>query len=269
MKIINVLLILLISIYNSECFINYFINKYNGFKGLKETKICNLGKIKYCSKLSRNVYLDNGNITDIKYNTVIKIIEKQDEIFLCFKGSSNIKDWKTNLDKSLVTNIIDYDIYSLHKGYLNRYVSISNKIYKYLDNKTYTNIYICGHSLGGALATICCFDLITKNIIQYNNTYCITFGAPRIGDKNFSKIYNKYKIKTYRIVLSGDLVPKLPLDGNYIHTTSSYYFKNNKVYNKPNKIYIAVKRFFTNICDVDYSLKNHTMDKYIEFLDIL
>ena len=75
MKIIKLLVILFISINNSNCFIHYFVNKYNGFKGLKEIKILNdIDNIKYCSKLSSNVYRDKANITDNKYNTRIKIV---------------------------------------------------------------------------------------------------------------------------------------------------------------------------------------------------
>jgi len=270
MRIIKLIVFLFISINNSNCFINFFINKYNGFKGLREINIYNdIDNIKYCSKLSSNVYIDKANMTDKKYSTKIKIVEKNKNIYICFKGSSNLKDWKTNLDKSLITNLHNYDIYSIHKGYYTRYISISKKIHCYLKKKDYDELFVCGHSLGGALATICCFDLVINNIVNNKKISCITFGTPRIGDKNFSKIYNYYNIETYRIVLSGDPVPKLPLDGNYIHSTSSYYLKNNKIYNKPNKIYVAYKRLLTNICDVDYSLKNHTMEKYIETLNLI
>lgn len=270
MRIIKLLVFLFISINNSNCFINYFVNKYNCLKGLKKINILNdIDNIKYCSKLSLNVYRDKGNITDHKYNTKIKIVEKNKSIYICFRGSTNLKDWKTNLDKSLLINYLNYDMYSIHKGYYKRYISISNKIHNYLKKKEFNELYVCGHSLGGALASICCFDLVINNIIKNKKISCITFGSPRIGDTNFTKIYNKNNIQTYRIVLSGDPVPKLPLDENYIHLTCSYYLKNNKIYNKPNKIYVAYKRFITSICDVDYSLKNHSMEKYIETLDLI
>jgi len=268
MRIIKILILFLINIYNSNCFINYFVNKYNCFRGLKEiNKLSDIDNIKYCSILSSNVYRDKANITDNKYNTRIKIVEKNKSIYICFRGSTNLKDWKTNLDKSLITNLHNYDMYSIHTGYYKRYISISDKIHNYLKKKEFDELYVCGHSLGGALATICCFDLVINNIIKNKKISCITFGSPRIGDTNLTKIYNKNNIQTYRIVLSGDPVPKLPLDGNYIHLTSSYYLKNNKIYNKPNKLYVAYKRLLTNICDVDYSLKNHTMEKYIETLN--
>lgn len=268
MKIIKILILLFINISNCNSFINYFVNKYNYFKGLKEiNRLNDINTIKYCSILSSNVYNDKANITENKYNTNVKIVEKNKNIYICFRGSSNLKDWKTNLDKALITNQYNYDMYSIHKGYYKRYMAISGKIHDYLKKKEFEELYVCGHSLGGALASICCFELVINNIVNHKKISCITFGSPRIGDKNLSNIYNNYNIKTYRMVLAGDPVPKLPLDGNYIHLTSSYYLKNNKIYNKPNRLYIAVKRLLTNICDVDYSLKNHTMEQYIETLN--
>ena len=269
MKIVKIIIII-ITINDTKCFMNYFINKFNGFKGLNEiNKLNDLDNIKYCSKLSRTVYIDNKKITEKKSRTKIKFVEKGRNIYICFEGSTDIKDWKTNFDKSLITNYHNNDIYRIHSGYYNRYISLSSNIYEYLKKKNFEKVYICGHSLGAAMASICCFELVRHNIINRKKIYCITFGSPRIGDKNLSKLYNNLNIKTYRIVLSGDPVPKLPLDENYIHLTSSYYLKNNKIYNKPTKIYIAIKRFIINICYIDYSLKNHTMDRYIETLDLI
>ena len=93
MRIIKLLVFLFIGINNSNCFINYFVNKYNCFRGLKEiNKLSDIDNIKYCSILSSNVYRDKANITDNKYNTRIKIVEKNKSIYICFRGSTNLKD---------------------------------------------------------------------------------------------------------------------------------------------------------------------------------
>jgi len=269
MNIKKFILLFMILIENTCSYgiINIIINKYNILREINYKNNENINIIKYCSKLSNNVYIDKGNLTDYKYTTKIKLVENNKDIYICFKGSSNLKDWKTNLDKSLSTYKYDTDIFSIHKGYSKRYYSISKNIHLYFKNKSYDNVYVCGHSLGGALAVICCFDIVINKVIDYKKIHCITFGAPRVGDRNFSKIYNNLNIKTNRIVLSGDPVPKLPLDGNYVHTESSIYFKNNKVYNKPRKFYIAIKRFLTNICKIDYTLKNHSIKSYINELN--
>ena len=268
MRIFKIFIFLFIYISHTSSFIHFFTNNY--FKGLKQINTLNdFNSIKYCSKLSSSVYFDTPNITDYKYNTRIKIVEFHNNIYICFKGSSNFIDWKTNFDKSLITHYHNFHIFSIHKGYYMQYISVSNKIHNYLYNKNFDKLYICGHSLGGALATICSFDLVINNIVHYNNIYCITFGIPRIGDYNFSLIYNFYNITTYRIVLSGDPVPKLPINPYYIHSTPSYYLKNNNIYYKPNKIYLAYKKFISYLFDTKFSFKNHSINQYIHTLDLI
>jgi triacylglycerol lipase len=71
------------------------------------------------------------------------------------------------------------------------------------------NLYISGHSLGGAVTTLAQPDVIKtthfKKPIQYS------FAAPRVGDRDFVAAYNALPDqKTFRIVNSSDVVPALP-----------------------------------------------------------
>lgn len=68
------------------------------------------------------------------------------------------------------------------------------------------HIWVTGHSLGGALAT-----LAAKLIIKATpNTTVFTFGQPRVGDPLFAESYGP---KHYRFVTEKDVVPKVPLRG--------------------------------------------------------
>ncbi|MGC1378848.1 MAG: lipase family protein [Anaerolineales bacterium] len=71
------------------------------------------------------------------------------------------------------------------------------------------NLYISGHSLGGALTVLAQPDVIKathfKKPIQYN------FAGPRVGDRDFVAAYNALPDqKTFRIVNSSDIVPAAP-----------------------------------------------------------
>jgi len=74
-----------------------------------------------------------------------------------------------------------------------------------------TQIFITGHSLGGALASIFTLDLaISLPEIAITS---ITFASPRVGTANWQTLYNEtYNLqnKTVRIRNSYDLVPKVP-----------------------------------------------------------
>ncbi|KAJ3683754.1 hypothetical protein LUZ60_013981 [Juncus effusus] len=65
-----------------------------------------------------------------------------------------------------------------------------------------------GHSMGGALAAFCVFDLSVNHGID--NVYLMTFGQPRIGNKAFATYFEKYVPNSFRIVHNRDIVPHLP-----------------------------------------------------------
>jgi len=219
---------------------------------------------KYCSELSKEVYDIKPDIINVKSDTQLKIQSFNNSLYICFRGTSSFLDWKTNLNFKLSKYTKNNEEFKLHSGYYNSYMSIKLPLINYLKNYSYDNIYITGHSLGGSLATICSFDLIDHSDFINKNITCITFGAPRIGNKQFMKLYRKYNISIHRIVISSDPVPKLPLNSEYVHVSSSIYFKNKKSYIRPVKIYIAIKRLIIYLCNFDYNIKKHNIEEYIK-----
>ena len=79
-----------------------------------------------------------------------------------------------------------------------------NKVWKDIKEKLSTSkpLYICGHSLGGAMATIAASRLQNKCKELY------TFGSPRVGNKKWVESVN---VKHYRWRNNNDLVTKVPL----------------------------------------------------------
>jgi predicted lipase len=54
-------------------------------------------------------------------------------------------------------------------------------------------VYVTGHSLGGALATLCAYELCNRapsKRAHYSVTM-YTYGAPRVGNKTFADSFNK------------------------------------------------------------------------------
>ena len=77
-----------------------------------------------------------------------------------------------------------------------------------------SSLTICGHSLGGALATLLALD-VAVNTNFSPSVY--TYASPRTGDPQFVSIYNHAVPNTVRIANRLDLVPKLPLPPLYEH----------------------------------------------------
>jgi triacylglycerol lipase len=68
-------------------------------------------------------------------------------------------------------------------------------------------IWITGHSLGAALATL--------SASLYGSAQGVyTFGSPRVGNKDFKE---NFKEKIYRIVNNDDIVARVPPPGKYVH----------------------------------------------------
>eukprot|EP00960_Hanusia_phi_P053868 762478-Hanusia_phi.AAC.19 len=71
------------------------------------------------------------------------------------------------------------------------------------NNPSIQKINVCGHSLGGALATIAAVDLSLWSASKYN-ICCFTIGCPRVGNKAFKRLFN-YQVKhVHRLVNQND-----------------------------------------------------------------
>lgn len=78
-----------------------------------------------------------------------------------------------------------------------------------------TSLTICGHSLGGALATLLALDTAAHSKIPHQAIY--TYASPRTGAPNFVSTFHQLVPNSVRIANRMDLVPKLPLPPFYEH----------------------------------------------------
>lgn len=68
-------------------------------------------------------------------------------------------------------------------------------------------VYITGHSLGGALATLCALAVKKENpAVQVT---CITFGAPRTGNIGFASLCDS-KFECWHVINEDDPIPRVP-----------------------------------------------------------
>ena len=85
-------------------------------------------------------------------------------------------------------------------------------------------LYFCGHSLGGAMATICAGRCLLS-YIKSNPKQLFTFGSPRVGSKSY---INYVKLDYYRFVNNNDLVTRVPPAWmGYHHSGKEVYFNRD------------------------------------------
>lgn len=87
-------------------------------------------------------------------------------------------------------------------------------------------VYLTGHSLGGALATIAAFDL---HMNGYDIAGVISFESPRVGNAAFQEKFNSVLSSSllYRVTYAKDIVPHVPPRWlGYQHVNPEIYFPN-------------------------------------------
>ncbi len=111
---------------------------------------------------------------------------------------------------------------SLRIGQASTTQSAKDCIKGYLDSGAATSVTVCGHSLGGALATLLTLDVGLNTSCHAPTAY--TYASPRTGDHIFAGSYNATIAASYRIANRQDLVPKLPpiLPLPYEHVNTLY-----------------------------------------------
>jgi len=80
---------------------------------------------------------------------------------------------------------------------------------------------VCGHSLGGALATLLVADMTATTPLK---PQAWTFASPRVGDAIFAGRYASLSTVSWRIYNQVDVVPYFPVDvaDNYQPVTTGY-----------------------------------------------
>lgn len=130
------------------------------------------------------------------------------DAILAFRGSNEKVDWLRNI-RLKKTRFLDYG--KVHSGFLRALDFIGPSIRVELGKLQAAgmrNLYVTGHSLGAAMATLFTAEALTCSIRPRE---LVTFGSPRVGDRRFAKKFNaEFGIATTRFVNNNDLVCRLP-----------------------------------------------------------
>jgi hypothetical protein len=83
-----------------------------------------------------------------------------------------------------------------------------------------SSLTICGHSLGGALATLLALDVAANTTFTEPAVY--TYGSPRTGDSLFAATYDQVVKNSYRVANRLDIITSLPPPLGYEHVLNPY-----------------------------------------------
>ena len=74
------------------------------------------------------------------------------------------------------------------------------------------SVIVTGHSLGGALATLCAFDLVENADVSAGvHVAAVVFGCPQVGNAAFKRRVEAHpNLNILHVSNAGDVVPQLP-----------------------------------------------------------
>jgi triacylglycerol lipase len=187
----------------------------------------------------------------------VLLLEKKDSVHISFRGS-----------KTTFEALLSYKAYrvkrhygKVHKGFVYIWEAIRDLlIYKFREKgiPRSKDIYVTGHSMGGALASLCALYLKDTG---WNVKRCWTFGSPKVGGSDWVGSVKKSGFSLIRIVNGLDLVAKVPWWYPYKHAGTSYYIgEDGKFASKRQKSYNPIKL-------ISEGLNDHKIQEYERLLE--
>tara|TARA_R110002049_G_scaffold2750_2_gene21414 strand:+ start:123774 stop:124733 length:960 start_codon:yes stop_codon:yes gene_type:complete len=114
-------------------------------------------------------------------------------------------EWNDIRADANAASVLAETVGKVHRGFKQEV----DDLWPMLETALMTNeqpLWFCGHSLGGAMATICAGRCFLSHIAS-NPSELFTFGSPRVGDKRY---INHVSLDHYRYVNNNDIVTRVP-----------------------------------------------------------
>ena len=149
------------------------------------------------------------------------------DIVVAFGGTANAADAQTDLRvRQKPVSYLPRDC-KVHEGFDAQYASVRRRLGEEVQRLNPAadaeRLVCCGHSLGGALATVCALDFAARE--GGLRTVCVTFGSPRVGNSSFAYHFNREVDESYRFVNRRDLIPHTPSRWLYKHVRGCLVFR--------------------------------------------
>lgn len=138
-------------------------------------------------------------------NTQAFITHHDEIILISVRGTLESADFLRDTDAEQVP--FKQGVGKAHKGFYEAYEAMSEFVQVYLQQfHTNQKIIICGHSLGGAIATLLA-EALRRGTKKFN-VLLYTYGSPRAGDADF--VNGAAELAHHRMVNNNDPIPSVP-----------------------------------------------------------
>jgi len=199
----------------------------------------------------------NDPETDIQVG--IAVSEGKKRITVVFRGSESMLDWYYDL--MVFKQQLKDNIY-VHSGFYTQltsnfvYEELVKNINLILEEHPDYDIYVTGHSLGGALSTLFGYMLASRVV---NNVNVVSFASPRVGNYEWKKSFEETTNLThYRVTNKRDIVTAFPFY-KYYHVGTNIQLSDEKY-----KIYKddSVRKWYSETFFTCWSPSEHNCELY-------
>lgn len=189
-------------------------------------------------------------------------------VVAAFRGTEpKIQDWLTDAR----TAPVPFHVGKVHRGFLRAFDSIWELVAAEISRQQTRGqtLWLTGHSLGGALATLAAAKLrLGPDPKEVHGLY--TFGCPRVGDLDFRVAFDSdFSARAFRYVNEDDVVPQLaPEDLGFTHVGRLLWFDavsrlRRDVGGYRELIEASRVDFASVLAGVPPPLENHSMRYYL------
>ena len=164
-----------------------------------------------CASASLMAYSHPATVACPDTDTQVLVLDEVDYVVVAFRGTSNVRDFITDAQffRKLLVIEANGDRAEVHHGFLDAYESVIADLGHYLTSMVAQRpVFITGHSLGGALASLAALELKHQG---FAIAQIYTFGQPRVGNGAFKRLYDfALGESTFRVVFQEDIVARVP-----------------------------------------------------------
>ncbi len=171
------------------------------------------------------------------------LMESEDHYVMVFRGTQSQAEWLSNLQSTQIRyprspeeELLGY----VHRGFANIATgelpsSLSPKVLEagemILESGDPSKpLYIAGHSLGSAIATLAAFELAYRIPELRDQIRLYTYAGPRVGNRLFAESFARLVPNAYRVANVADSVPTVPsskMGVGYVHVGEPWMFLAN------------------------------------------
>uniref|UniRef100_A0A061RNW9 Alpha beta-hydrolase n=1 Tax=Tetraselmis sp. GSL018 TaxID=582737 RepID=A0A061RNW9_9CHLO len=113
----------------------------------------------------------------------------------------------------------------VHSGFFGAYNAstlrpfVSHNVERLLEAHEGAPVTVVGHSLGGALASLCAAELAAGHLVPGRSpeVHLMTLGSPRVGNEAFAEFVDRAVSSSLRVTHMNDVVPSLPIRAMGFH----------------------------------------------------